>query len=160
MLQRLDNFVFNLIQDCCFDLAGIAKFFSIFSVAAIILIFSILYFKKAIRKNLIFVLIFVLFLRFLDLIINFFFPRARPDGSAMDSFFSLHALYAFSFATLIFYRNKFLGLLAYFFAIVIGLTRLIFNKHWFTDVFAGALSGVLIAILTNFFIKKIKWDLK
>ncbi len=71
----------------------------------------------------------------------------RPDGSNRKSFPSGHAATAFSTAQFMYreYRgnNLLLSLSGYPFAIFTGVYRVINNKHWMTDVVAGAGVGIL-----------------
>lgn len=71
----------------------------------------------------------------------------RPDGSNYKSFPSGHAATAFSTAHFMFreYQNQhfLLSLSGYPFALFTGVYRVINNKHWVTDVVAGAGVGIL-----------------
>lgn len=71
----------------------------------------------------------------------------RPDGSNRKSFPSGHAATAFSTAQFMYreYRNNnlLLSLSGYPFAIFTGVYRVLNNKHWMTDVVAGAGVGIL-----------------
>ena len=62
------------------------------------------------------------------------------------SFPSGHTLYAFGAATIIFIYNKWLGIIAYIFAIIMGLSRMYAYVHFPTDVLFGAIFGILFAI--------------
>ncbi|MBZ4188923.1 phosphatase PAP2 family protein [Niabella beijingensis] len=71
----------------------------------------------------------------------------RPDGSNRKSFPSGHAATAFSTAHFMYkeYRDKnlLLSLTGYPFAAFTGVYRVLNNKHWMTDVVAGAGVGIL-----------------
>ena len=71
----------------------------------------------------------------------------RPDGSNRKSFPSGHAATAFSTAHFMYkeYRdnNLLLSLAGYPFAAFTGVYRVLNNKHWMTDVVAGAGGGIL-----------------
>ncbi|MBR5235337.1 MAG: phosphatase PAP2 family protein [Bacteroidaceae bacterium] len=73
----------------------------------------------------------------------------RPDGSAHNSFPSGHTATTFMGAELvrIEYGNAspWYSVGAYTAAITVGVLRVYNNKHWFTDVFAGAGVGILSA---------------
>ncbi|MGF7025021.1 phosphatase PAP2 family protein [Sphingobacterium siyangense] len=70
----------------------------------------------------------------------------RPDGSNRLSFPSGHAATAFSSAHFLFreYRSKnfWLSISGYPFAFFTGIYRLVNNKHWVSDVVAGAGVGI------------------
>lgn len=77
---------------------------------------------------------------------RFYGPFSKPAGGASDnqSFPSGHTTAAFSAATVyaLEYRNKpWVPVLAYSAATLIGLSRISENKHWATDVLAGAALG-------------------
>ena len=73
----------------------------------------------------------------------------RPDGSANNSFPSGHTATTFMGAELvrIEYGEDYpwLAAGAYTVATAVGVLRVYNNKHWFTDVFAGAGVGILSA---------------
>ena len=73
----------------------------------------------------------------------------RPDGSAYNSFPSGHTATAFMGAELLRheYRNlsPWIGVAGYAVAAGTGFFRLSNNRHWFTDVVAGAGIGILSA---------------
>ncbi|MBX9851341.1 MAG: phosphatase PAP2 family protein [Cytophagaceae bacterium] len=87
----------------------------------------------------------------------------RPDSSDYLSFPSGHAAQAFVAASIIHkefrYKSQWYGIGAYAIATSVGLFRMINNKHWESDVFAGAGVGILsahIAYLTH----KNRWGRK
>jgi membrane-associated phospholipid phosphatase len=83
--------------------------------------------------------------------------RARPEtgednyawygpfeGKGNDAFFSGHTSLAFSTATMIFLhtgKKWWVGLLGYSIASAVGISRMQQQKHWASDVVAGALVG-------------------
>ena len=73
--------------------------------------------------------------------------RLRPDGSAFNSFPSGHTATAFAAAEFLKQEYKDLspwyGYAGYTVAIATGTLRMYNNKHWFSDVVAGAGIGIL-----------------
>ena len=73
----------------------------------------------------------------------------RPDGSANNSFPSGHTATTFMGAELVRIEygdaSPWYSVGAYTAAITVGVLRVYNNKHWFTDVFAGAGVGILSA---------------
>ena len=84
--------------------------------------------------------------------------RARPEtgednyawygpfhGQGNESFFSAHTAFSFSTATMIFLhtgKKWWVGLLGYSVASAVGISRMQQQKHWASDVVAGALVGM------------------
>lgn len=79
----------------------------------------------------------------------------RPDYSNNHSFPSGHTAWAFAGAELIWQefgvRQKWIGIAAYSVAGMTGLLRIYNNRHWTTDVLAGAGIGML-SVKLNYFI--------
>lgn len=71
----------------------------------------------------------------------------RPNGSASNSFPSGHTALAFAGAEFMYQEYKevsiWYGISAYAVASTTGFLRVYNNKHWFTDVIAGAGFGIL-----------------
>lgn len=85
----------------------------------------------------------------------------RPDGSALNSFPSGHTATAFAGAELLWQEYKdvliWYGISGYIIATGTGAFRIYNDKHWLTDVVAGAGIGILstkIAYWINPFIQK------
>lgn len=72
--------------------------------------------------------------------------RLRPDGSARNSFPSGHTATAFMTATMLHkeygWRSPWFSIGGYTAATVTGVSRLMNNRHWMTDVMAGAAIGI------------------
>ncbi len=84
----------------------------------------------------------------------------RPDSSAANSFPSGHTTLAFSGAEFLWqeYKNHsiWIGIAGYAIAGTIGFARVINNKHWISDVFAGAGIGILSTKISYFAYERIK----
>ena len=72
--------------------------------------------------------------------------RMRPDSSGHDSFPSGHTASAFMAAEFLHQEykdvNPWIGYAGYFVATATGTLRMYNNKHWFSDVVAGAGFGI------------------
>jgi membrane-associated phospholipid phosphatase len=78
--------------------------------------------------------------------------RLRPDGSEYSSFPSGHTSMAFVNAEFLWqeykHRNKWLAASGYVAAATTGYLRMQHNRHWFSDIVAGAGIGILSTKLT------------
>ena len=72
--------------------------------------------------------------------------RLRPDGSRHNSFPSGHTATAFMTATMLHkeygWKSPWFSIGGYTAAAVTGVSRLMNNRHWMTDVMAGAAIGI------------------
>lgn len=72
--------------------------------------------------------------------------RSRPDDSGYNSFPSGHTASAFAAAEFLYqefkYKSPWIGYAGYFVATATGTLRMYNNKHWFSDVVAGAGFGI------------------
>ena len=84
----------------------------------------------------------------------------RPDGSDVLSFPSGHASTAFVSAEFLRQEYKevspWIGVVGYGFAVATGYLRMYNNKHWFSDVVAGAGIGILSTRATYWLYPKLK----
>ena len=103
------------------------------------------------------------------------FQRRRPDASSENHYFeggeggrhhasfpSAHTSTAFTFATsmaTVYKDHKWVPPVAYGAATLVGLSRIHDNKHWATDVLAGATVGFITAKTTNFLLNQIEKQL-
>jgi PAP2 superfamily len=88
--------------------------------------------------------------------------KERPDGSANTSFSSGHAANAFLGATILYQEYKGTSQVyaysGYAFAVGTGSLRVMNNRHWVSDVLAGAGIGILVANLV-YYIEPLKnWN--
>lgn len=80
--------------------------------------------------------------------------RKRPDGSS-DSFPSAHASGVFALATVAeVYYGPWVGVPSYLLASLVGVSRIDANKHFASDVIAGAVLGTLMGLGTAKWHKK------
>ncbi|RZJ33817.1 MAG: phosphatase PAP2 family protein [Flavobacterium sp.] len=87
----------------------------------------------------------------------------RPDGSSFDSFPSGHTTLAFAGAEFLYqeYRDKsvWYGVAGYAVATGTGILRMVNNRHWLTDVAAGAGIGILSTKMAYWIAPKINRSL-
>lgn len=88
--------------------------------------------------------------------------RLRPDGSRYNSFPSGHTATAFMTATMLHkeygWRSPWFSIGAYTVATVTGVSRILNNRHWMSDVVAGAAIGIGSVHLGYFITDKIFKD--
>ena len=81
--------------------------------------------------------------------------KARPDGSAHNSFPSGHTSFAFTNATVLFYEfqdtSPLLAYSGYAFSTTTATFRVLNNRHWVSDVLVGAGIGILVTNLVYYF---------
>lgn len=93
--------------------------------------------------------------------------RARPCDIFQDvdilikhpggfSFPSGHTYLSFAAATVIYFINKKLGILAFIFAAVMGFSRMYLFVHFPSDVVVGALLGVVVALFSIYIYKALQ----
>lgn len=88
--------------------------------------------------------------------------RLRPDGTSRNSFPSGHTATSFMVATMFHkeygWRSPWLSFGAYTLATVTGISRIINDRHWASDVAAGAVFGIVSTQLGYFIADKIFKD--
>lgn len=86
--------------------------------------------------------------------------RLRPNGSGFNSFPSGHTANAFASAEFLNQEYKdiypWVGYAGYTVAIATGILRMYNNKHWFSDVVAGAGFGILSTKISYLLYPKLK----
>lgn len=91
-------------------------------------------------------------------------PSLRPSGyyyedlQRFDSFPSRHTLVISAVAFLLLPVSLEAGLALLIDAVVVGLLRVLSLNHWLIDVVAGWLFGLVVASLTAWLFKKLRWS--
>ena len=87
----------------------------------------------------------------------------RPDGSTRNSFPSGHTAHAFLAASIVHtefrHKSPWYGIGAYSVASSVAALRMLNNRHWQSDVFAGAGIGILSAHL-GYLSHRYRWGRK
>lgn len=88
--------------------------------------------------------------------------KERPNGFNAEAFPSGHTSNAFANATVLYEEFKdnspLLAYSGYGFALATGALRVMNNKHWVSDVFAGAAVGILVTKLVYHFDYLFPWN--
>jgi membrane-associated phospholipid phosphatase len=88
--------------------------------------------------------------------------KLRPDGSSTHSFSSGHTATAFLGGTILYHEYKESSLLyassGYFFSTTAGGLRVVNNRHWVSDVLAGAGIGILVGNLIYYIEPLRNWN--
>ncbi|PJA07462.1 MAG: hypothetical protein COX70_06560, partial [Flavobacteriales bacterium CG_4_10_14_0_2_um_filter_32_8] len=88
--------------------------------------------------------------------------KERPDGSNFHSFPSGHTATSFAGATILYQEFKdsspVLAYSGFAFATSTGSLRIMNNKHWVSDVLAGAGIGILVANMVYYFEPLKNWN--
>lgn len=79
---------------------------------------------------------------------------SRPSSYSCPS---THSGWAFAAATSVFLYNKKAGILTYIFSSLVAFSRMYLFVHFPSDVLFGITLGVVFAILTKYFISKLKF---
>jgi len=159
----MDLYLFNLINQfagkwICLDALGIffAKYFEYVLLLSLLLFLAVgfrKYWKMIIQAFISAVLARLVIVSFIRLL----WSRSRPfiennvnlliDYPVKPSFPSGHAAFYFALSTIIFLYNKKIGILFFIASFLICLTRIFVGIHWPSDILAGAIIGILSALL-------------
>ena len=145
--ENTKNIIFSFQQDLIF--------FPIIFIFGLICI----YFKKEKKKITKKKLLAFIFSVCLSLLIAFIFKnlifKPRPDMLlGFDSFPSGHATLLFTLFPFIKNNSKILKIIYSIFVTLILLSRFLFGYHYLSDLFAGAMLGYSISLLTKYFFIK------
>ena len=99
--------------------------------------------------------------------IRYFYYHARPYWILADShlllaretessFPSGHTIFVFALATGVYLYNKKAGRWFYIFACLVGFARVFAGVHWPYDIVAGAILGILVALVCDWVFRKYK----
>lgn len=69
------------------------------------------------------------------------------------SFPSGHTTFFFALSTIVYFYNKKLGIWFYVASILIVLSRVFVGIHWPSDILAGAVLGILVGFVLNYFFR-------
>lgn len=171
--MNLDLSLFNLINGLAFkcqwlDFIGFFIVeYSEYILVAVLALFLAIGFKKY-WKIILEAVIVATFTRFILVeIIRWLWFRPRPfvmnnvnlliDYNAKESSFpSGHASFYFALSTIIYLYNKKIGTIFYIASLFIVLARVFVGIHWPSDILAGAILGILVALVLNKIFKKYK----
>lgn len=88
--------------------------------------------------------------------------RERPDASDRNSFPSAHTAIAFTAAEFLRHeygrKSPWIGIGGHALAAAVGASRILNDKHWVSDVAAGAGVGLLCSKLTRLLYPKVKYN--
>ncbi len=145
----------------------IGKYLIYLMIFFILIYFFFLLWKKKIHlKEIIFLNIALLTPWLIVKLIKISFPTERPfyflnevnkliEKEPLDSFPSGHAVFAFSLAFILFYKNKKIGYLFLFLASLVSIGRILVGVHYPLDILIGFLISLLTPLLIFFFKKNI-----
>jgi len=96
-------------------------------------------------------------------IIKYTTKNLRPDGSTYNSFPSGHTIQAFSMATILSMeygkKYKWVPFASYALATSVGILRMLNNRHYISDVLAGAGIGIFSTKI-SYWTHRYRWDKK
>lgn len=172
--QKLDRLMTNLIYNCLtgygwqifFIFLSLLGFGSVFGVVGVFIYFL----SKDRSIAAIWYVLFAVILEILVYMIKQYFERLRPFETLSDmvalslgfldkfSFPSTHSAMAFFTAYFLAHRFNYIltrKLIIFGLALLIALSRVYLGVHYFFDVIAGALVGILLGIIAEYGWKKI-----
>lgn len=81
------------------------------------------------------------------------FPAVRPlFFEATSAFPSGHATFFFALATALYCHNRKWGMVTFILACLVGVARVIAGVHYPSDIFAGAIIGVVVSLCAYHFL--------
>ena len=166
---KLDFYFFQKIHNLAKDYSFLDKIGIFFARDFIYLLFlfGLIYlffsYQKKIKKFIPLILSVIFSRLIFTEIIRFFYYRPRPflelkiepliSHSLSGSFPSGHLAFFFPLAIFIYFANKKLGILFFFFGFLIGLARVFVGIHYPLDILGGIFLGTLTALIFRKFIR-------
>ncbi len=136
--------------------------FTHFGIVLLIIFILLKKDKKLIIKSLLAIILTFI----IDFIINSFYYKPRPfvdhqvnkliNKSASSSFPSGHSMRAFTFAQVIYFKDKRLGIFSYLIAAIVAISRIYVGVHYPIDILVGALIGIFCGWLVEKYFNKLE----
>jgi len=152
----VNEFFYSIRLDFFVGLANIIGFFTgWFILLPLSLLFGLYFWLSKKRKQSAFFVIAMLLTFSLTQVLKYFINRARPHNALVDaidySFPSGHAVTNIVFIGLLLFlfsrkrKNLHFYIIGFLFSLIVVISRLYLNVHWFSDIIGGIMLGVAIS---------------